>query len=132
MFIPMFFEMIRYAIVNQLLPRAFYLLWHILGICLSLGRTSQGKRYTIFYTNGYESILTENWRSRAVSNKDLLGGRQFLGINNEDKKKRCLWSLQPHHRYKYEICRAEEEYDLFYLPRLPLINLMGTKDLRNW
>ena len=92
MFIPMFFEMIRYAIVNQLLPRAFYLLWHILGICLSLGRTSQGKRYTIFYTNGYESILTENWRSRAVSNKDLLGGRQFLGINNEDKKKRCLWS----------------------------------------
>ena len=63
---------------------------------------------TIFYTNGYETIQTENWRSLDVSNKDLLGGQQFLGINNENKKKKTIWSLQ-HHKQHY-ICRVEEEY----------------------
>jgi len=42
-----------------------------------------------------------------VSNKDLLGGQQFLGINNENKKKKTIWSLQ-HHKQHY-ICRVEEE-----------------------
>ena len=95
------------------------------GVCLSLDRTGRRQKITIFYTNGYESILTENWRSRDVSNKDLLGGRQFLGINNENKKKRTIWSLQ-HHKQHY-ICRVEEEYacDLVYLPRLPLYKLDG-------
>ena len=96
-----------------------------LGHMFELGPYCLQAEDTIFYTNGYESILTENWRCRAVSNKDLLGGRQFLGINNENKKKRTIWSLQ-HHKQHY-ICRVEEEYacDLVYLPRLPLYKLDG-------
>ena len=68
-----------------------------------------------------------------MSNKDLLSGRQFLGINNRQEQKEKDHMVVTTHK-QYYICRLEEEYHViwFIYHSYLFINLTGMKDLRSW
>ena len=48
-----------------------------------------------------------------MSNKDLLSGRQFLGINNRQEQKEKDHMVVTTHK-QYYICRLEEEYHVIW------------------